>query len=223
MDTRVDLYGGIHRGLRNLIARFSFQAGAVDWTDAAAVAQVATKREEVKRILDGHHKHEEKYIHPLLARIVPGGHRSYEADHIAQQAVLADLDTHLQGLRNGAVPAERRLETGLEFYRGFNLLYASYLQHMHREESEAQRALDELCLPQETGGALRAIMSSIPTDELLLTIDFMFPALTLAECIGLMAPMKMSAPPQVFAVLAERVRQARGEADWVRIKGALNL
>jgi len=180
MDTRVDLYANIHRGLRNLITHFSFQAGAADWTDAAVVAQLAAKWEELKLILDAHHKHEEQHIHPLLARIIPGGHRSYEADHVAQHAVLADLDTHFQGLRDGAVQAEKRSQVGLEFYRGLSLFYAGYLQHLHREETEAQRALDVLCLPQETGAALQAIMSSLPMEELLLTIDFLFPALTLA-------------------------------------------
>jgi len=223
VNTQVDLYANIHRGLRNLITHFSLQAGAVDWTDEAAVAQLAAKWEDVKMVLDAHHKHEEQHIHPLLARIIPGGHRGLEADHVAQHAVLADLDTHFQGLRDGAVQAEKRSQVGLEFYRGLNLFYAGYLQHLYREESEAQRALDLLCLPQETGAALQAILSSMPMDELLLTIDFLFPALTLAEGLGLMAAMKATAPPQVFAVLAERVRKARGEADWVRIKGRLNL
>jgi hypothetical protein len=223
MNSGVDLYASIHRGLRNLITRFSLQAGAVDWADEAAVAQLAAKWEDVKMVLDAHHKHEEQHIHPLLARIIPGGHRGLEADHAAQHTVLADLDTHFQGLRGGAVPPEKRAQVGLEFYRGWNLFYASYLQHLHREENEAQRALDLLCLPQETGAALQAIMSSLPMDELLLIIDCMFPALTLAEGLGLMAAMKATAPPQVFAVLAERVCQARGETDCARIKGALNL
>lgn len=56
--------------------------------------------------------------------------------------------------------------------------------------------------------AQQAVLADLDAHELLPTIDFMFPALALAESLGWMATV--SAPPQASSVLAERVRRARG-------------
>jgi hypothetical protein len=97
----VDIYVNVHKGLRNLIARFSFQTGSTDWTDASAVAQLHTEWANVMKMIRSHHEHEDRFIHPLLARISPGGHRSYEADHHTQLSILADLDAHFKRLIEG--------------------------------------------------------------------------------------------------------------------------
>jgi hypothetical protein len=92
---------------------------------------------------------------------------------------------------------------------------------MPREETNVQRALEALCEPQELAAALGAILGGVPPDEMMHTIDFMFPALSWPEAAGLVRGMKASAPPQACATLAAHVRQARGEADRPRIEALL--
>jgi hypothetical protein len=137
--------------------------------------------------------------------------------------MLADLDGHFRNLREGEHSATRQAEIGLEFYRGLNLFYADFLKHLHREEVEAERILNSLCLPEELMSLMAELLGSIPQDEMLLYIDYMFPAMNLPECIELLGNIKSGAPVESFIVLADRVRKARGEADWQKIKSLLKL
>jgi len=220
---KVDVYVGVHKGLRRLISQFLYQTGAVDWTDEAAVQCLKSRWETVTRVLQSHHQHEEWFIHPVLERVVPGGHRSYGAEHRAQEIVLGDLDAHLQRLVGGRCLRERRAELGLEFYRGLNLFYADYLRHLHREEVDADRALASLCSQEELRQMVSAIIASIPPDEMMIYIDCMFPAMNHAERAGLLADMKAAASPVIFQRLVDRIRGALDEADWTRLQEAVGF
>lgn len=220
---KVDVYVGVHKGLRRLISQFLYQAGAVDWTDDAAVQCLKSRWETVARILQSHHEHEDWFIHPVLERIVPGGHRSYSAEHRAQETVLGDLNAHFGRITAGGGPQERRTELGLEFYRGFGLFYADYLRHLYREEVEADRALASLCSQEELRQMVSAIIASMPLDDMMIYIDCMFPAMNHAERADLLADMKAAAPPTVFQMSVDRIRGALDEADWLRLQDAVGL
>jgi hypothetical protein len=220
-EAKVDVYVGVHKGLRNLIGRFSFEAGATDWTDAKAVARLKTQWQTVTALLHTHHHHEERFIHPLLAQISPGGHRRLEADHQAQQVVLADLEAHFDRLASGEAPPAKKAEVGLEFYRGLNQFYADYLTHLHREEVEAERALHALCMPEDLGAAVGQLIGSIPPDEIMLWIDCMLPAMNLLECAELLGGIKAGAPPAAYQAMADRARTALGPANWSKLEALM--
>lgn len=100
-------------------------------------------------LVNSHHSHEECFIYPFSARISPGGHQSYEAEHHALMSFLIDLDTHFKSLIDANGSKAKRAEIGLEFYRGLNLFYADFLHHLNREEVEAERSLHSLCIPED--------------------------------------------------------------------------
>jgi hypothetical protein len=218
---QVDIYVNVHKGIRNLITRVLFQTGSTDWTDASAVAKLQPEWEKVLELIRSHHEHEDRFIHPLLGRISPGGHRIYEAEHQAQLNVLADLEAHFARVAGDDVPKEKRVVIGLEFYRGLNVFYADFLLHLHREEVEAERALHSLCLPEELMATMGELLGSIPPEEMMLYLDFMIPAMNLPECAELLEGMKASAPPEAFKALADRARKARGESDWQKLEALL--
>jgi hypothetical protein len=220
---KMDIYVNSHKGLRNFITRFSYKTGSADWNEMSEVRSLQADWQKLLMLVHSHHNHEERSIHPFLARISPGGHRSYEADHRALMSVLADLDTHFNRLLNGGGAKAKRAEIGLEFYRGLNLFYADFLRHLNREEVEAERSLHSLCPPEDIKGMVGELIGSIPPDELMLWIDLMFPAMNLPECAELLGIMKAGAPPETFKALAARVHTARGEADWQKLKSLLGL
>jgi hypothetical protein len=220
---KMDIYVNSHKGLRNFITSFSYKTGSTDWNEMSEVKSLQADWQKLLMLVHSHHNHEERSIHPFLARISPGGHRSYEADHRVLMSVLTDLDTHFNGLLNEDGPKAKRAEIGLEFYRGLNLFYAQFLHHLNREEVEAERSLHSLCPPEDIMAMVGELIGSIPPDELMLWIDLMVPAMNLPECAELLGIMKAGAPPEAFKVLAERVHMARGEADWQKLKSLLGL
>jgi hypothetical protein len=220
---KVDVYVNVHKGLRNLITRFSYKTGATDWNEMSEVKRLQAEWQKLLMLIHSHHDNEDRFIHPVLARISPGGHRSYEEEHDALVSVLTDLDTHFNSLMHDDGPKAKRAEIGLEFYRGLNLFYADFLEHMNREEVEAERSLHSLCPPEDIMAMVGELIGSIPPEEMMLWIDLMFPAMNLPECAELLGAMKAGAPPEAFKVLADRVHMARGELDWQKLETLLGL
>jgi len=217
----VDIYVNVHKGIRNLMGRFSFLAGSIDWTDASAVSNLHSEWTDVRKLIHSHQEHEDRFIHPLLDKVSLGSHQSYEEEHRAQLKALADLDVHFNPFMGGSDPETNRTKIGLQFYRGLNLFYADLLKHLHQEEVEAERILKSLCLPEELMNTMEKLIGSIPQDEMLLYIDYMFPAMNLSECIALLTNMRTAVPLESFMTMADRVRRVRGESDWQIIKKLL--
>jgi hypothetical protein len=220
---QINIYVSVHKGIRNLIGRFSFHAGATDWNDSEAVSKLNEEWTEVMKLLHSHQQHEDKFVHPLLNRISLGSHKGYEADHQEQLKALKNLDLHFKRLRNGNGSETQKPKIGLEFYRELNLFYSGFLKHLHREETEAERILNTLCLPEELTAMLEELVGSIPQDEMLLYIDCMFPAMNLPECVDLLKNIRRQAPESFFRALADRIRKIRGEFDWEVIKKSLDI
>jgi hypothetical protein len=220
---QINIYVSIHKGIRNLVGRFSMRAGATDWNDSEAVSKLHEEWTKTMLLLDSHQQHEDKFIHPLLNKISLGSHRGYEADHQLQLKALKNLDFHFKRLMNGNGSAGKKNEIGLEFYRELNLFYSDFLRHLHREETEAERILNTLCLPEELTAMLEKLIGSIPQDEMLLYIDCMFPAMNLPECVDLLKNIKKEAPVVLFQGLLDRIRKIRGELDWEIIKNSMDL
>jgi hypothetical protein len=219
----ISIYVSVHKGIRNLIGRFSSQAGATDWNDPEAVSKLYEEWTVAMKLLHSHQRHEDRFIHPILNKISHGSHEGYETDHQVQMKALKNLDFHFKRLMNGNGREAQKPKIGLEFYRELNLFYSGFLKHLHREETEAERILNALCMPEELTAMLGELIGSIPQDEMLLYIDYMFPAMNLPECIDFLKNIKKNAPVEFFRALADRIRKIRGESDWEVIKKSLDL
>jgi hypothetical protein len=206
-----------------MIGRFSFHAGSTDWNDPEAVSHLYEEWSVAMKLLQSHQQHEDRFIHPLLDKISLGSHKSYESDHRVQLKTLENLDFHFRRLSNGDGSEAKKPQIGLEFYRELNLFYSDFLKHLHREETEAERILNTLCLPEVLTTMLEELIGSIPQDEMLLYIDCMFPAMNLPECIDLLKNIRKAASREFLQALADRIRELRGESDWEVIKRSLDL
>lgn len=218
-----DLYVHVHKGLRSLISQALYEAGSTDWMDASAVDRVQAQWQVALQLLHSHHHHETDFIHPMLAKAVPGGQRAFEAEHNAQGVILDDLDGHLRRLSGGQMAAERRQETGLEFYRGLAMFYAEYAPHLHREEEWAQRTIEALYTPEEMASALGQTIASIPPEEAALYLSYMIPAMSLPDCENFLSDVKASTPPEMRDAIIGVVRQHRSDEDWATLESRLGM
>lgn len=209
------LYTNVHKGIRNLVTRFACRAGTVDWTEHDEVAQAGREWEAARAVIDEHHHDEERFIHPLLADGIPGGRRPYDEDHHAIALMMDDLSGHLARLvRDGSVA--NRSQVGLEFYLGVNRFYGVFLPHLDREETQAQRALNDLYPPEVLAATLQQAIGALSPEVMTLVVDNMFPALSLPEAAALLGSMHL--PPETYGRLTARVRQALGEERWARLQ-----
>ena len=220
---QIHVYASVHKGIRNLFALVTFQAGNTDWTDSAEVSILHGEWKVALKLLNSHQEYENRIIHPVLDKVSFGSHRGYEAEHHVHWKILNRLDSQFKHLLNDNVSETERSEIGLDFYRQLNMFYADFLKHLNREETEAEQILNSRCLPESLTRMLEQIISSIPQDEMLLYIYCIFPAINLPECMDLMKSIKRAVPKESLSSLEGHVRKIRGESDWKAIKESLEI
>lgn len=218
-----DLYSPIHKALRRIMSRLIEHAGTTDWTNAGDAAAVQAEWDLAMRLVASHHHHEEEYIHPLLASAAPGGQRQIEREHEEQSQVRGDLAAYLDRLGSEDIEPDAKQRMGKEFVCALYAYYADLLKHMRLEEVDAQRTLDAHYSVAQLADTNKRIVRSVPPDEIMLTVDAMFPALSLNEQAGILGGIRADAPPPAFAAICARVQAAIGEQGWAALSRRVGL
>lgn len=126
----IDLYSLPHKALRVAVAHAGTVLSATD-PDRAADDLVVVRG--VLAELRDHAAHEDAFIHPLLARLVPTVEADLAVQHRGLDAAIDDLDRRLDG---ALTP-----ETLLDLHRAYQRVAAQNLLHLDHEETVAMPAL----------------------------------------------------------------------------------
>ncbi len=212
---QLNIYRDIHKGMRHVLAETSLQAGKTDWADERALGELAEAVAHLLHLLHLHVRNEEEYVHPLLAERVPGGQKGLEAEHRQQEEILDDLEAFF--VRSRSAPANQRAALGLEFYRALNRFVARYLPHLEEEECRVMAALNDVCSPEEILARYLALVRSQPEEDLLDSINLMFPAMTTQEIAEVVAGGQAWMSPALMAKASQRAEQALGPARWQEV------
>src|SRR5262245_13829753 len=103
---RDDLFTVIHKGLRHAIFEVNVRAGATDYADASAVAELQQRWERLHAALGGHSRHEDDYMFALLSDRVPGGADKLTKEHVRIHAAADQITTQFQ--RIAAEPRDEK-------------------------------------------------------------------------------------------------------------------
>jgi hypothetical protein len=228
----VDLYRGVHRGLRWGLGHALMSLGSVELNDTDSLADVLHEVVTIAELCGSHIRHEEDYMHETLGRVSPALRATLEREHQEHFAQIEDLKRRASLLRLGcgledraSTPEEalvRRVwqsrkpqaeELRQDLYLRLSSFMAENLEHMREEEEQAQRAFDTSCAPQELEGIHMRLVQSIPFDQLVLFLRIMLPAITQEKRLELLAGPKAGMPPQVFAALLWQSATHLSEAE----------
>ncbi len=139
MFSRVDLYTHIHNGLRGLLFDLSRTAACADARRAEAIDTLVARVDRALGFLDEHASHEDRVLLPVLRRLAPELEARLTEDHRGLDQLQEQVRAAALELELAEPPAQpdrlARLATLI------NQLTAAHLGHMHREETEANRAL----------------------------------------------------------------------------------
>ena len=182
--SRDDLFTTIHKGLRMGLFDLTVQAGRTDWDDPLAVAELHDRWRALRSLLDGHSHHEDHHIFRLLDAHDATALVAVEADHVALDLQLSDLDTCMDTAFTTPGPA-----LGLEAYRTLSLFVAAYLVHIHREETSVMASIWRQCTDEEIAAARAGFMAEITPDHLALSLELMLDAAEPATRAVLLARM----------------------------------
>jgi hypothetical protein len=218
---RVDLYAGIHKALRALMADTLLAVGRMDGEDALERAQVTQRVLELLDFCRSHLQHENDFIHPALEARAPGasGKIAHEhEEHLQAIVALADQTTALLQCEPAARPA-----AALALYRALSLFIAHNFEHMHVEETAHNAVLWARYTDAELIDLHNALVASIPPDEMMYVLRWMVPFMNPAERAAMLGDMRDHAPAPAFAAALEVVRPHLGEREWAKLGRDLGL
>ena len=216
---RVDLYAGIHKALRALMADTLTAVGRMDAEDSLELAQTSQRVLQLLDFMRSHLRHENDFIHPALEARAPGasGVIAHEhEEHEAQILVLAGAATALLNVelatRAGAV---------LALYRQLALFIAHNFEHMHVEETAHNAVLWARYTDAELIALHDALVASIAPEEMMFVIRWIVPFMNPQERAAMLSDMKAHAPAPAFAAALDVVRPHLSGREWEKLMAAL--
>ncbi|MFI5444166.1 hemerythrin domain-containing protein [Polaromonas sp. UC242_47] len=218
---RLDLYSGIHKALRALMADTLLAVGRMDTDDALELAQTSQRVLELMDFCLSHIRHENQFVHAAIEARAPGASEVIAHEHLTHEAHVAGLVGLVAALRQ--LPAAERASAALTLYRQLSLFVADNFQHMHVEETAHNAVLWSRYTDAELAQIHQALVASIPPDEMMYVLRWLVPFMNPAERHAMMADMQAHAPAPAFAAAMTTVRPHLTDREWAKLTRGLGL
>jgi hypothetical protein len=218
---RVDLYSGIHKAVRALMADTLLALGRMDPDDGPELAYTGLR---VTRMLDfcrDHMRHENEFVHAAIESRAPGetaGLADDHADHEYDIESLAEATTRLLDC-----PDHQRAAEALALYRQLSVFVAHNFEHMHVEETTHNAVLWAHFSDAELRDIEAALVASIPSKQMLFVLRWLVPFMNPAERAAMLGGMRASVPPVAFTAALDVVRPHLAAREWRKLATALEL
>jgi hypothetical protein len=158
----------------------------------------------------------DREVEPAPSRLLdPDRRRTFVEDHIAlekQMACIEVLSDHIVD----ALATERRQLTH-RLYLALASFTAEYLQHQAFEELEIAPAFAGFVSADELVAIDRAIVASIPPEQMAIGLSLMLPAMNIEDRSEMLAGMKHGAPPQVVAGVQALAQSVLAPSDYAAL------
>lgn len=218
---RLDLYAGIHKALRALMADTLLALGRMDADDELELAQTSQRVLELLDFCASHLRHENQFIHAAMEARAPGASEAIAHEHEEHELHIAELGGLVGALLK--MPATQRAGAALELYRQLALFIAGNFQHMHVEETAHNAVLWSRYTDAELTALHAALVASIPPQEMMYVVRWMVPFMNPAERIAMLSDMQAHAPAPAFAAALDLVRPHLSDVEWAKLTRGLGL
>lgn len=209
---RMDLFGGVHKGLRAALYDTAARVARTDFDDAEEAAAAVGATRGLLALLEEHSRHEDAVILPELGRLAPVLHSELQADHHRVDGLHRDTAALLDRLASAA--GAERASLGRRLHERLALLVAEHLRHMHREETDANRALQASFDDAALAALHGRILAAIPPPRMAEWLRVIVPAVSRPERARLLGGLRANVPAPAFADLTAPARAALGPDEW---------
>lgn len=216
---RLDLYTGIHKGLRAFMARTLEAVGRLDPADAEDVAQALAQLRALLGLMRTHMHVENQFVHAALEARRPGAARRAAGEHADHEHAFEELAQAMLALERSAEPA--RAGSAALLYRRLALFVAENFSHMHVEETENNALLWAAYSDQELYLVHDALLAAVAPEQRSLALRWMLPALAPAERAALLTELQAKMPTEAFAGLVWSLQAELSARDWAKLCAAI--
>ena len=232
MTATQDLFTPIHKGLRSMLYGLSGRLQTNDFADLAATKSLVNDLENdfaiarsagcVLCVLSQHANDEETSIFPdvakagneLITTLIEEHH-----DLARREKSIARSAHALLAVEN----PEGRADAGIRLNQSANELFAAYIAHMNREETDLVPWMKEHFSDAQMGAMRGAIMGRTPPDRMSTILGWMLPSLNVWELSGLIREIKSTAPPQAFKTITDMCEARIDPARWNTVKQTVGI
>ncbi|MFZ1023285.1 MAG: hemerythrin domain-containing protein [Thermoplasmata archaeon] len=232
MEAREDLFTSIHKGLRAMIYNLSSRLQTNDFANLATTKALASDLEYdfaaaqsagcILCIFSHHATDEEKSIFNHTDKVARALTASLIADHheLTRRELELTKSAH-QILEMGS--ADDRVVAGVRLNADANELFATYLGHMNREETELMPLMHQHFTDAEIVAMARQIIGGLPPERMMAILSYMLPSLNVSELSDFVGSMRETAPPPVAKAVTELAAVKVDPARWAEAKSRLGM
>ena len=218
---RMDMYGGIHKAIRALMADTLLAVGRMDADDDLDLAQATERLLQLLDVCASHLKHENEFVHAAIEARAPGASARIAHEHEQHEAHIAALGEAVASLR--ACPPGQRAAAAQSLYGELALFVADNFHHMHVEETAHNAVLWARYTDAELVEIHDRLVASIPPAEMMMIARWMVPFMNPAERVGVLCGVRQNAPAPAFQAILDTVRPHLGGNEWAKLARALDL
>lgn len=216
---RMDLYGPIHKALRQFMSHTLQRVGAMDVHDDEERGQVLDGVAALLGFMRSHVAHENDFIHTAIEARRPGAARHTADDHLLHGDAIGNLEDETAALR--VANAAHRATLAQRLYRHLAEFIGENLVHMHIEETQNNATLWALYDDGEIAAIHERLLASVPPAEMALVTRWMAASLNMQELSGMFCDMQQKAPAPAFEALLSIARSQLDDRRWAQLARAL--
>lgn len=216
---RVDLYGGVHRGLRFAHGKVLALLATTSYADRSSVEGALDELERQLDLAALHLALEERHYHPALEARRPGASARLGEQHRSHEQSLAELRSlaaKLSVARPAAAPA-----VGRALYLRYASFVAEDLAHMAEEELVTLPLFHELYTDPELETLQATLVASIPAKERNEFFELMISSSNHETRVALLRRLQRELPAPAFAALTDPLWSTLSEAEHAALRAAL--
>jgi len=218
---RMDMYAGIHKALRAVMAHTLLALGRMDVADDEEFASHCERVMDLLDLCRSHLQHENTFVHTAIEARAPGAARVLEGEHGEHEAAITALAAGVTQLL-GCAPAARPMATQA-LYRQLALFIAHNFEHMHAEETSHNSVLWAHYSDEELVDVHNALVASIPPEEMMAILRWLVPFMSPPERTALLADMRAHAPAPVFEAVLASTKPHLTPYEWIKLMRSLDL
>jgi hypothetical protein len=207
-------YAASHKGLRNILSKFSLLAGKTNYADIKQVEKLKKLGDDMFFLLTHHlHTENEDLLKPLEEK-VPGASVHDLNDHERLEKIQTDIATQLSKL-----DGTQDEETGHLFYLSFTNFQSQYLEHILQEELVTENLLLDNFTGEELQKNSMRIMQKVEFPVLLLSLKYIIPAQTENENLKILRAFKTNAPKEAFEAVLNIIKPEMSDNEYLSLTG----
>jgi hypothetical protein len=201
----------------------SLVAGRTDYSNPDEVAQLYQLGTRLFSILSIHAEDENSVTLAHLETRCPGCSQHDLDDHEEIHTTQQNLEDLLAAISTGVNEGKNMTEAGAEFYLAFSEFHGKYLGHTAEEERVTQLLLWQHFTDEELASHRGEIMARNPPRTLLTWFEFVIPAQSYAERVGLLTGFKRMAPAGFFAEAMGVIQKVLPPSEFQHLENALSI